>query len=65
VPYLLSRVVQDGVTIGYTIDEVSFFYQGEIQPITEPAGEIRIRVKQDPRVCAYETPHLTVCRALM
>lgn len=63
VPYLLSRVVHDGETIGYTINEVSVLYQGKIQPISAQ-DEIRIRVKAQPRVCDYETPHRTVCRAL-
>ncbi|MGI9037466.1 MAG: DUF6963 family protein [Gemmatimonadota bacterium] len=62
IPYISSRVVQDGRTIGYTINEpLTELEDGRIESLSTQ-NEVRLWVKEQTRVCEYETPHRTVCR---
>lgn len=64
IPYILSRVMQDGRTIGYTINEpLTELEDGRIEELSTQ-NEVKLWVKVHPRVCEYETPQRTVCRAL-
>lgn len=64
IPYIHSRVVQNGRILGYTIDEpLAHLMDGVIQSVSLQE-EMAIRVKREPRECEFRTPHLTVCTAV-
>jgi hypothetical protein len=65
VPYIHSRVVQDGQTLGYTIVEpLAHLLDGTIQSLSYQE-EMTIGVKREPRTCEFRTPHLTVCTGVV
>lgn len=60
-PYLHSRVVQEGSTLGYTINEpLAHLKDGIIQSLSYQE-QMGLWVKREPRRCEYRTPHLTIC----
>lgn len=64
IPYIHSRVVQDGRTLGYTVNEpLAHLVDGVIESVSLQ-GEMALWVKREPRKCEFRTPHLTVCKAV-
>jgi hypothetical protein len=64
IPYILTKVVQQGKTIGYTINEPLSVLQDGVIKTVSTQKEMKIWVKKHPRVCKYATPSRTVCEAL-
>lgn len=62
IPYILSRVVRNGQTLGYTnLEMLARLDDGVIKSLSFQ-DSAPVPVRQSPRVCEFETPHLTVCR---
>lgn len=62
IPYILSRVVKNGETLGFTeMELLGRLENGVIKSLSfqESAG---VRFRQAPRICDFETPHSTICR---
>lgn len=63
VPYIGSRVVQGGRTIGYTVNEpLAQLESGRIMSLSTQE-QMQLSVKKTPRTCSLVTPYRTVCRA--
>lgn len=64
VPYIASRVVQNGRTIGYTVNEpLARLDNGRIESLSTQE-QVQLWVKDLPRTCSFETPYRTICRGL-
>jgi hypothetical protein len=61
IPYIMSKVVQDGKVIGYTINEPLTVLQDDVIATVSTQQEMKVWVKRSPRICRFAAPHLTVC----
>ncbi|MBI4539715.1 MAG: hypothetical protein HY704_09450 [Gemmatimonadetes bacterium] len=61
IPYILSRVVQNGRVIGYTINEPLTVLESGVIETVSTQREMKVWAKREPRVCRLERPGYTVC----
>jgi hypothetical protein len=61
IPYILSKVVQNGQVLGHTVNEpLTVLVDGVIENVSTQE-EMKVWVKRTPRICRFEAPRYKVC----
>ncbi|MBI4539717.1 MAG: hypothetical protein HY704_09460 [Gemmatimonadetes bacterium] len=63
IPYIFSKVFQNGRIIGYTVNEPITSLENGIIRTLSTQTEMRVWVKKQPRICRYEHSTYTVCES--